>query len=122
MTATAPAADLTGWLRAPFTGAGRTHDCYSKGDGPGVVLIPELPGITPEVLGLAEHLVGAGFTVVIPSPFGTPGKAISAGYTMATVARVCVSAEFQAFALDAARPITAYLRTVAHELAGRTPG
>jgi dienelactone hydrolase len=33
-----------------------------------------------------------------------------------------VSAEFRAFAVDAARPITAFLRGVARELAGRTPG
>lgn len=86
------------------------------------MLIPELPGVTPEVLGMADHLVGEGFTVVIPSPFGTPGKAESNGYTVGTVARVCVSAEFRAFAVDAKRPITAYLRAVAADLATRTPG
>ena len=122
MSEHAPTADLTGWRRAPFTGAGRTHDCYSKGDGPGVVLIPELPGITPEVLGLAEHLVGAGFTVVVPSPFGTPGKTLTIPYVLGQVARVCVASEFRAFALDAARPFTGYLRAVSRELAARTPG
>jgi dienelactone hydrolase len=122
MSDTAPTADLTGWRCAPFTAAGRTHDCYEKGAGPGVVLIPELPGITPEVLGLAEHLVGAGFTVVVPSPFGTPGRAATGPYTMGVIARMCVSAEFQAFAVDASRPITAFLRAVARELAARTPG
>ena len=59
--------------------AGITHDCYEKGTGPGVVLLPEVPGITPEVLGLAEHLVGAGFTVVVPSLYGTPGRAGQSG-------------------------------------------
>jgi dienelactone hydrolase len=122
MSDTAPSSDLTGWRCAPFTSAGRTHDCYEKGSGPGVVLIPELPGITPEVLGLAEHLVEAGFTVVVPSPFGTPGRAATGPYTTGVVGRICVSAEFRAFAVDAARPITAFLRGVARELAGRTPG
>lgn len=122
MTGSAPTSTLTGWAKAPFTGAGRTYDCYEKGEGPGVVLIPEIPGITPEVLGLADHLVGAGFTVVIPSPFGTPGKPASTGYVLGTVARLCVSAEFRAFALDANRPITAYLRAAAADLATRTPG
>lgn len=46
-----PTSDLTGWRSEAFTGAGITHDCYEKGAGPGVVLIPEVPGITPEVLG-----------------------------------------------------------------------
>ena len=122
MSDTAPAADLTGWRRTPFTGAGHTHDCYEKGRGPGVVLIPELPGITPEVLGLAEHLVAAGFTVVVPSPLGTAGKPPTVPYVLGQVTRVCVSAEFRAFARDAARPFTAYLRAVSRELAARTPG
>ncbi|MEV6415360.1 dienelactone hydrolase family protein [Kribbella sp. NPDC051718] len=122
MTDAAPTSTLTGWVKAPFTGAGLTHDCYEKGEGPGVVLIPEIPGITPQVLGLADHLVDEGFTVVIPSPFGTPGKPESVGYVLGTVARLCVSAEFRAFAVDAKRPITAYLRAVAADLAARTPG
>lgn len=71
MAGTAPTSDLSGWTKAPFAGAGLTYDCYEKGAGPGVVLIPEIPGITPEVLGLAEHLVDEGFTVVVPSPVGS---------------------------------------------------
>src|SRR5262245_65449493 len=99
MTLTAPSSTLSGWQRAPFTGAGITHDCYEKGTGPGVILIPEIPGISPEVLGLADHLVANGFTVVIPSPFGVPGKRATIGYTMRTFARLCVASEFRAFAL-----------------------
>lgn len=122
MTDSAPTSDLNGWVRAPFTGAGTTYDCLEKGDGPGVVLIPEIPGITPEVLGLAEHLVAEGFTVVVPSPFGTPSKPATVGYTVRVLSRLCVSAEFRAFATNAHRPITDYLRAVAADLASRTPG
>ena len=120
--AAAPTSTLTGWSRAPFTGAGLTYDCYEKGTGPGVVLIPEVPGITPEVLGLADHLVASGFTVVVPSPFGEPGRAATVGYTLRVVSRLCVSSEFRAFATGAHRPITDYLRAVAADLADRTPG
>ena len=118
----APTADLTGWRRAPFTGAGLTYDCFEKGEGPGVVLVPEVPGITPQVLGLAEHLVAEGFTVVVPSPFGTPGRSLSVGYVMGVVSRLCVASEFRSFAVNADRPIARYLRAVAVDLAGRTPG
>jgi len=118
----APTSDLTGWARDPFTGAGLTYDCYEKGSGPGVVLIPEIPGITPQVLGLAEHLVESGFTVVVPSPFGEPGRKISGGYLIGTVARLCVSSEFRAFAVGVHRPITDYFRAVASDLAARTGG
>ncbi len=122
MAGSAPVATLDGWTRSSFTGAGLTHDVYEKGTGPGVVLIPEVPGMTPEVLGLAQHLVDSGFTVAVPSPFGIPERAGTMGYTLRTVARLCVSAEFRAFALDAHRPITDFLRAVAADLASRTPG
>jgi dienelactone hydrolase len=122
MTGSAPVSTLEGWKQSPFTGGGRTHDVYEKGSGPGVVLIPEVPGLTPDVLGLAQHLVDSGFTVAVPSPFGTPGREGTVGYTLRTVARLCVSAEFRAFALDAHRPISDFLRAVAADLAARTPG
>jgi dienelactone hydrolase len=122
MAGSAPVATLEGWVRTSFTGGGLTHDVYEKGSGPGVVLIPEVPGMTPQVLGLAQHLVGSGFSVAVPSPFGTPGRERSMGYLLSTVSRLCVSAEFRAFALNAHRPITDFLRAVAADLASRTPG
>lgn len=122
MSDSAPTSTLTGWSKAPFTGAGLTYDCYEKGTGPGVVLIPEVPGITPEVLGLADHLVDSGFTVVVPSPFGVPGKEMSVGYAVRVISRLCVSSEFRAFATNAHRPISDYLRALARDLAARTPG
>jgi dienelactone hydrolase len=115
-------ADLTSWRKAPFTGGGLIYDCYEKGTGPGVVLIPEIPGLTPEVAAFGEHLVSAGFTVVIPSPFGTPGRRETVGYTLGVIARMCVAKEFRSFAANAERLITKYLRAVATDLAARTPG
>ncbi|WP_197084553.1 dienelactone hydrolase family protein [Saccharothrix sp. ST-888] len=122
MTDSAPMSGLTGWGRTPFSAAGQTYDCYRKGSGPGVVLVPEVPGLTPEVLGLADHLVDQGFTVVVPSPFGVPGKAATAGYGLRVIGRLCVAAEFRAFAVNARRPFAEYLRALARDLAGRTPG
>jgi dienelactone hydrolase len=119
---TAPAADLTGWTGAPFSGAGITHDVYQKGEGPGVVLIPEIPGIHPMVLGLGNHLVDNGFTVAIPSLFGVPGKDISIPYAVSAIARACVAREFMALATNANRPVAQYLRALARDLNGRTPG
>jgi dienelactone hydrolase len=122
MTDGAPTGGLAGWHSTPFTGAGITHDCYEKGSGPGVVLVPELPGLNPEVLGLADYLVDSGFTVVVPSLFGVPGRPVSVGYTMREVGKACVSAEFRAFATNARRPVADYLRALARGLADRTPG
>jgi dienelactone hydrolase len=119
---TAPQADLFGWTASPFTGGGYTHDVYRKGAGPGVVLIPELPGIHPGVLGLGNHLVDNGFTVAIPSLFGAPGKSATAGYTAATIARACVAKEFAAFATNKQRPVSLFLRALARDLNASTPG
>ena len=119
---TAPEADLSGWSASPFTGGGYTHDVYRKGSGPGVVLIPELPGIHPGVLGLGNHLVDNGFTVAIPSLFGKPGKAASVGYARATIARACVAREFAAFATNKERPVSLFLRALARDLNASTPG
>lgn len=118
----APTSTLDGWVVSSFTGGDLTHDCYEKGAGPGVVLVPEIPGMTPEVLGLADHLVDQGFTVVVPSLFGTPGRAMSAPYVLGVVTKLCVSSEFRAFATRAARPISEFLRAVARDLDSRTPG
>jgi dienelactone hydrolase len=118
----APEADLSGWSAAPFSGGGYTHDVYRKGAGPGVVLIPELPGIHPGVLGLGNHLVDNGFTVAIPSLFGEPGRAKTAGYLVGAIGRACVAREFAALALNKQRPVSAFLRALARDLNASTPG
>ncbi|MFG1930983.1 dienelactone hydrolase family protein [Mycobacterium sp. NPDC048908] len=119
---TAPQGDLTGWTAAPFSAAGYTHDVYRKGDGEGVVLIPELPGMTPEVIGLGNHLVDNGFTVACPSLFGTPGAAAVRPGAIPVMMRTCISREFAGFALNADRPVAHYLRALARDLNERTPG
>ncbi|QUR68630.1 dienelactone hydrolase family protein [Mycobacterium spongiae] len=117
-----PEADLTGWNCEPFTGGGYTHDVYRKGAGPGVVLIPEIPGIHPGVLALGNHLVDNGFTVAIPSLFGKPGKPVSPGYMAQSLTRACVAREFAAFATNKARPVSMFLRALARDLNASTPG
>lgn len=117
----APEADLTGWTCVAFTGGGITHDVYRKGDGLGVVLIPEMPGLTPQVLGLGNHLVNNGFTVAVPSLFGVPGRPAGPGM-LPTVLRGCVASEFAAFATDKQRPVADFLRALARDLNATTPG
>jgi dienelactone hydrolase len=119
---TAPEADLSGWTAAPFSAAGFTHDVYRKGEGPGVVLIPEMPGIHPGVLALGNHLVDNGFTVAAPSLFGTPGAPAVRPGAVPVMLRGCVAREFAAFATNADRPVAHYLRALARDLNGKTPG
>ena len=122
MTDTAPVGTLDGWAASPFTSGDITHDVYERGSGPGVILVPEVPGMTPEVLGLADHLVESGFTVAVPSPFGTPGAEGDGAAVLRVLPRLCVSREFRAFATEVRRPFTDWLRALAADLATRTPG
>jgi dienelactone hydrolase len=119
---TAPEADLAGWSCAPFTGGGYTHDVYRKGAGPGVVLIPEMPGLHPGVLALGNHLVDNGFTVAAPSLFGTPGAPALSPSAVPTLARGCIAREFAAFATNKQRPVAMFLRALARDLNAGTPG
>lgn len=118
----APQADLTGWIPEAFTAAGYTHDVYYKGSGPGVLLIPEMPGVHTGVLALGNYLVDNGFTVAIPSLYGTPGMSAFSPALVTNLARGCVAKEFAALALNKERPVANYLRALARDLNARTPG
>ena len=41
------------------------HPTYRKGDGPGVIVIHEMPGLTRGVVRFAEEVVAAGYTVCL---------------------------------------------------------
>ena len=113
---TDPTDVLDGWERASFTAAGFHHDTFRRGTGPGVIVIHEVPGITPTVIDFANEVVERGFTVVMPDLVGTPGKPVSMPYTLASLAEVCVSKEFTAWALNSTTPLTPWLRALARRL------
>jgi dienelactone hydrolase len=113
---TAPTELLAGWARAPHTHAGVSHDVYRKGAGPGVVIISEIPGITPRVIEFADEVVAAGFTVVLPHLFGTPGAANGTWPVVRTLGRICVSRELSLLALGQTQPVADWLRDLARQL------
>ena len=55
---------------------GRSLRIFAKGSGPSVVLLHELPGMTPACIALANRL-SLDFTVVLPLLFGEPGDSLS---------------------------------------------
>jgi len=86
-----------------------SHDVYTKGEGPVVVIIQELPGIGPETLSLAEAFNSRGFTVVMPHLFGPLGKTSLAG----NLARVfCMRREFTLFSKNRSSPIVDWLKAL----------
>jgi dienelactone hydrolase len=110
------ASTLPGWDRSSFTAAAITHDVFRRGTGPGVVVVHEVPGITPRVARFANEVVDAGFTVVMPSLVGTPGKPVTVAYGAQSLAKVCVAREFAAWAMDRTAPVIAWLRALAGNL------
>ncbi len=107
---------LAGWEKSSFTAAGFTRDVYRRGSGPGVVIVHEIPGITPKVIEFANEVVDAGFTVVMPSLVGTPGRAVSGKYMASSMTKVCISKEFSNWASNQTSPIIGFLRAVARNL------
>ena len=73
-----------------------------------MIVIHEVPGITPKVIRFADEVVERGFTVVMPDLVGTPGREFSLPYTLVSMVKVCVSREFTSWALDRTSPITAW--------------
>lgn len=109
-TETAP---LRGWEKSPFAAAGIERDVWSRGAGPVVVVVHEIPGITPAVERFANEVVEAGFRVAMPDLVGTPGKAVSPGYIARSMLKVCVAREFTHLALRTTSPIISWLRALA---------
>lgn len=109
-------AELDTWALSDFSADGRTFPVYRKGDGPGVIVMHEIPGLTPKVLAFAQEVVDAGFTVLLPSLFGTPDRPMSGGYVLSTVSRLCVRGEFNKLALRRTSPIADWLRALARSL------
>ncbi len=113
---------LDSWELGSHSHAGVTHPSYRKGSGPGVVIIHEIPGLTPKVIAFAEEVVAAGFTVVLPHLFGTPERPMSALAVASTLRQVCVSAEFTKMATGVTAPVATWLRSLARELHGELGG
>ncbi|MFA5774426.1 MAG: dienelactone hydrolase family protein [Ilumatobacteraceae bacterium] len=107
---------MSGWVQDTFTAGGITHTTYKRGSGPGVVVIHEIPGITPTVARFANDVVNAGFTVVMPLLVGQAGREPSGRYMAASLSKVCISREFTTMAMGRTSPVIAWLRAVAKHL------
>ena len=105
---------------------GVTKTVLLAGAGPAVMVMSEMPGISPHVARFARWVRDAGFTIYMPSLFGRDGAVPDADEGAAVFQRACVSAEFRAFAANESSPVTKWLRSlarVAHsECGGRGVG
>jgi dienelactone hydrolase len=124
----APEGDPSSYTTEPFTDDGVTHPVLRKGSGPAVVVLAELPGISPMLLGFADRLVELGFTAVVPHLFGTVSVdlfdtgPVNRVQVMATMIRACVSREFTALVAGRTPPIARWLRALAAQEHARCGG
>jgi dienelactone hydrolase len=112
---------LDDFERREITLDGVAKKVYVAGSGPGVIVMTEMPGISPHVARFSRWVRDAGFTVYMPSLFGRDGAIPSPEEGAAIFQRACVSAEFRAFAGNGSSPVTQWLRALArfaHEECG----
>ena len=113
---------IPGWDHSAFTHDGVTHATYRKGSGPAVVVVHEIPGITPKVLEFAERVVAQGFTVVMPLLVGEVGRKPSGSYIASSMRKICISREFTTMAMHKTSPIISWLRALARQMHSEVGG
>lgn len=91
----------------------QTKTVYVAGSGPAVIVMHEMPGISPQVARFARWVKDAGFTVYMPSLFGRDGAVPQADEGGQVFQRVCVSREFRVMAGGGTSPVVARLRALA---------
>jgi dienelactone hydrolase len=92
-----------------------TKVVHVTGAGPAVIVMAEMPGISPHVARFSRWVRDAGFTVYMPSLFGRDGAVPEVEEGGAIFRRACVSAEFRAFAGNQSSPVTVWLRALAKQ-------
>ena len=113
---------IAGWDQASFTHEGVTHPTWRKGTGPVVIVVHEIPGVTPKVIEFAERVVNEGFTVVMPLLVGEVGRGPSGAYIAQSMAKICISREFTTMAMHKTSPIISWLRALAQQLHAEVGG
>jgi dienelactone hydrolase len=101
---------------------GVTKVVHVAGSGPAVLVMTEMPGISPHVARFSRWIRDAGFTVYMPSLFGRDGAVPQVEEGRAVFQRACVSAEFRALAANEPRPVIKWLRALARLAHGECGG
>jgi len=123
--------DLRDFEAGTFTHEGETKIVLRKGSGPAVIVIAEMPGITPKVADFARKVADIGCTAVMPHLFGNPGQnpdpkdggwLRTATYMASSMFRGCVSREFTVLATGKTSPVINWLRALAQNEHERNGG
>lgn len=99
--------------RFDFSDQETTRRVFVRGEGPGIVVMTEVPGIYDAVIEFADRLVDTGYRVYLPDLIGEAGRPFSNGYALRSIARACIAREFHVLAARGSSPITVWLRALA---------
>jgi dienelactone hydrolase len=120
---------LAAYSKDTFTFEGKTRTVFRRGTGPAVVVIAEMPGITPKVVGFADRMVDLGCTAVLPHLFGEPGRDPYArgglgavGYVLSSMVPMCIARDFTTMATGQTSPVIEWLKALAREEHARCGG
>jgi dienelactone hydrolase len=113
---------LEDFSRREITLDGVAKRVYVAGAGPAVIVMTEMPGISPHVARFARWVRDAGFTVYMPSLFGRDGAVPGLEEGVEVVQKACVSAEFRAFATNESSPVIKWLIALARLAHGQCGG
>ena len=112
---------VPGFNSERFELLGKPREVYRRGRGPAVIVLSEIPGITPEVARFSRRVADAGFSVFMPQLFGTPMAPLTSARSAAVIARVCIRREIHVLSSNQSSPVVDWLRALArraHELCG----
>jgi dienelactone hydrolase len=112
---------LADYERTEFEAEGKRRAVLRRGTGPAVIVIAEMPGITPRVIEFADRVVALGCTAVLPHLFGDIGREPGVPYVLSSIVPACISREFSTLATGRTSPVTTWLRALAaseHERCG----
>ncbi|MEM7582691.1 MAG: dienelactone hydrolase family protein [Acidobacteriota bacterium] len=104
--------EIAGFENSEFEGSGIRHRVFCRGEGRGVLLMHELPGMTDSCIRLARRISDAGFYVAMPLLFGRPGQRAM----IRNLVRVCVQRQFRLLAERRSSPISDWLRALSLDL------
>ncbi len=113
---------LTDFTTFDFAEAGRERLVYRKGEGPPVLVMHEVPGISAEVARFARKVADSGFTVFLPHLFGTVGPATTEAARLRELAKLCISREWHVLAENRSSPVADWLRALARHVHGEFGG
>ncbi|HEY2677697.1 MAG TPA: dienelactone hydrolase family protein [Steroidobacteraceae bacterium] len=118
--------DIPGFESQSLEFEGEARCVYKAGAGPAVIIMSEIPGITPAVARFSQKVIDSGYTVYMPLLFGEPMRPPEAGYAIRVILKACISREFRALASNQSSPIVDWLRALARhahaECGGRGVG